>query len=235
MLKCLHQRCFMILLILPNVYSRQSGFSYWPTCNPPSRGHSRGCTGHSFMLQGNKIDCEDEVKLLGVTFDFKLTFNSHVSHICKKASQQLNVLKRIGNNLSKLGKLTIYYSFILSNFNYCPLVWHFCGEGNTKKLEKIQERALRFIYNDSDSSYENLLEKSQLPSLRLRRLRSMAIEVFKIINKQTPVYLHDLVTIKKSSYSFRYNNTVNIPRVNTTRYGLHSLRWCSKIVERTSK
>ena len=49
----------------------------------------------SFMLQGNKIDCEDEVKLLGVTFDFKLTFNSHVSHICKKASQQLNVLKRI--------------------------------------------------------------------------------------------------------------------------------------------
>ena len=49
----------------------------------------------SFMLQGNKIDCEYEVKLLGVTFDFKLTFNSHVSHICKKASQQLNVLKRI--------------------------------------------------------------------------------------------------------------------------------------------
>jgi hypothetical protein len=94
----------------------------------------------------------------------------------------------------------------LSNFNYCPLVWHFCGESNTKKLEKIQERALRFIYNNSDSSYENLLEKSQLPSLRLRRLRSMAIEVFKIINKQTPVYLHDLVTIKKSSYSFRYNN-----------------------------
>ena len=36
----------------------------------------------------------------------------------------------------------------------------FCGESNTKKLDKIQERALRFIYNDSDSSYENLLEKS---------------------------------------------------------------------------
>jgi hypothetical protein len=119
------------------------------------------------------------LNLLGVTFDFKLTFNSH-------------------------GKLTIYYSFILSNFNYCPLVWHFCGEGNTKKLEKIQERAIRFIYNDSDSSYENLLEKSQLPSLRLRRLRSMAIEAFKIINKQTPVYLHDLVTIKKIPIPFAY-------------------------------
>jgi hypothetical protein len=59
----------------------------------------------SFMLQGNKIDCEDEVNLLGVTFDFKLTFNSHISHICKKASQQLNVLKRIGNNLKSFNNI----------------------------------------------------------------------------------------------------------------------------------
>jgi hypothetical protein len=51
------------------------------------------CIFSSFFVllsQGNKID---EVKLLGVTFVFKLTFNSHVSHICKKASQQLNVLE----------------------------------------------------------------------------------------------------------------------------------------------
>jgi hypothetical protein len=61
---------------------------------------------------------------------------------------QLNVLKRIDKHHTKFGKLTIYYSFIMSNFNHCPLVWHFCGEVNTKKVEKIQERALRFIYED---------------------------------------------------------------------------------------
>jgi hypothetical protein len=61
------------------------------------------------LLNLSEGNC-DFSSLLGVTFDFKLTFNSHVSHICKKASQQLNVLKRIGNNLSKLGKLTIYHS-----------------------------------------------------------------------------------------------------------------------------
>ena len=53
-----------------------------------------------------------------------------------------NVLKRIGKHLAKLGRLTIYFSFIMSNFNYCPIVWHFCGETNTRKIEKIQERAL---------------------------------------------------------------------------------------------
>ena len=72
----------------------------------------------AFNLEGNTIKCDDEVKLLGVTFDFKLNFNAHISNVCKKASQQLNVLKRIGKHLNRLGRLTIYYSFILSNFNY---------------------------------------------------------------------------------------------------------------------
>jgi hypothetical protein len=57
--------------------------------------------------------------------------------------------------------------------------------------------ALRFIYNNSHSSYENLLEKSQLPSLRLRRLRSMAIEVFKIINKQTQSHARNICIAKR--------------------------------------
>jgi hypothetical protein len=80
----------------------------------------------------NKIKCEKEVKLLGVTIDFLLKFNSHISNICKKASRQLNVLKRLGKYLNKLDKLTIYHSFILSNFNFCPLSWHFCSEANAK-------------------------------------------------------------------------------------------------------
>jgi hypothetical protein len=37
-----------------------------------------------FDLAGNKIKCEEEVKLPGVTIDFELKFNSHISNICKK-------------------------------------------------------------------------------------------------------------------------------------------------------
>jgi hypothetical protein len=81
--------------------------------------------------------------------------------------------KGIGRYLNKLGRLTIYYSFILSNFNYCPVTWHFYSEKNTKKMEKIQERALKFIYNDYVLNYEELLEKSKMPSLKVRRLKSI--------------------------------------------------------------
>ena len=178
-----------------------------------------------FELKGNRIECESYVKLLGVTIDYELNFDKHISEICKKASRQLNVLKRIGKYLNRLGRLTIYYSFILSNLNYCPITWHFCSAKNTVKMDKIQERALRFVYNDFTSSYEELLHMSKLPSLKVRRMRSIAIETFKIINRKGPSYLYDLINIKKHQYSFRYKNTAQLPQVRTTRYGINSFRF----------
>ena len=68
-----------------------------------------------------------------------------------------------------------------------------------KSLKKIQERALRFIYNDYNSDYDTLLLNSKMPTLKLRRLRTMALEAFKILNHQEPVYLHDMLNLKKKN------------------------------------
>ena len=46
----------------------------------------------------------------------------------------------------------IYNSFIISNFNYCPAVWHFCNAASTNKTEKIKERILRCINDGFTSS-----------------------------------------------------------------------------------
>ncbi len=62
-------------------------------------------------------------------------------------------------NLDKESKLAIYRSYILSNFNCCPLVWHCCVIQNSRNIEKIQERALRFAYEDYESTYDILLKK----------------------------------------------------------------------------
>ena len=93
----------------------------------------------------------------------------------------------------KLNKLAIFHTFILSNFIFCPLAWHFCTEGNTKKMENIQDRALRFVYDDFTSSYEELLNKINLPTLYIRRMRTVAIETFKILHGLCPPVLSYLV------------------------------------------
>ena len=52
----------------------------------------------------------------------------------------------------------------------------------------------------------------------------MACEVFKIVNKLSPEYIQDMISIKTSTYNFRGERKADIPRVNTTRYGLRSFR-----------
>ena len=194
---------------------------------PGKSGHEN-CT--SLTICGSEIKCEDSVKLLGVTIDFMLNFDTHVSDICRKAAKQINVLLRIGRHLTVETKILIYKSFIKSNFNYCPLVWHFCSKGSTAKMEKLQYRALRLVFNDFTSSYEALLERANMPTLNISRIRLMAIETFKILHKMTPIYLHDLVSYKESNYSFRYEKVADIPRVRTTRYGKSTFSYEAAVV-----
>ena len=179
----------------------------------------------SFTIDNIEIECEESVTLLGVNIDFLLNFNSHVSEICKKASKQLAVLKRLGRFLTKKGKLTIYNSFIASNFNYCPIVMHFCNVASTNKMEKIQERALRFIYNDFQSSTEAWLSLSDTSSLHIKRMKLMACEAYKIINELSPTYIRDLINVKVSQYNFRNEHQASLSQVNSTRYGLKSFRY----------
>ena len=110
------------------------------------------------------------------------------------------------------------------------MAWHFCSKANTHKMEKVQERALRFIYEDYDSTYDQLLLKAKTPSLEIKRLRSMAIECFKIIHDLSPPCLSDLVSYKNSSYNFRYSNLLEIPHVRTTTYGKKSFQYAAPIL-----
>ena len=50
----------------------------------------------SFQIGQTNIKCEENVTLLGINIDFMLKFDNHVSEICKKASKQLAILKRLG-------------------------------------------------------------------------------------------------------------------------------------------
>ena len=146
---------------------------------------------------------EAEVKVQGVTIDHKLCFSQHISACCKKAARQLNALARISKHLNINSRRAIYNSFIMSNFNYCPLVWHFCGQVNNQKLEKIQERALRILFADYNSSYRELLEKAGTTTLLIQRLRLIALTVFTSLHGLNPPCLNDLFTPKSVPYEMR--------------------------------
>ena len=92
-----------------------------------------------------------------IHIDNKLSFDKHISTLCQRASQQCNALNWPAKFLSKESKECLFNAFILFNFMYGNLVWHFCSKKNALKLEKINRQALRIVVNDYTLSYTDLL------------------------------------------------------------------------------
>ena len=120
---------------------------------------------------GKQIPVSKEIKLLGVTLDKKLKFESHIADICRKVGSQTNALSRLKNIPPCKTKEALYRAFISPYFSYCSQVWYHCGRRNIEKLERTNARALRFVYNDVISSYgiEALLGRIGSRSTLLRK------------------------------------------------------------------
>ena len=173
------------------------------------------------MYIDNKIvTSEHSVKLLGIEIDNQLNFDNNVSTLCKKAGSQLNAIGRLRKYIGFPGKKALIEAFVFSNFNYCPLVWHFTSMTSTNKIESIQKRALRLLFNDYTSTYDSLITKANKPTMGLKRYRTLALEIFKTLNVSNPTYMQDLFYLGSSSE--RRPNNIAVVRTNTNTYGRKS-------------
>ena len=77
-------------------------------------------------IEENRVPTADHVELLGVEIDSKLTFNKHIETLCSKVNKKACAFDRLNNYISREQALTVCNAVILSNFNYCPLIWLFC-------------------------------------------------------------------------------------------------------------
>ena len=88
-------------------------------------------------------------KQLGAKFDSNLSFESHITSICKKASQKLHVLARISHYMDLNKRRNLMKAFITSQFSYCPLIWMFHSRNLNNKINRIHETALRLVYQNN--------------------------------------------------------------------------------------
>ena len=126
---------------------------------------------------GSPINVSNSVTLLGVTIDSKLKFNKHVSKIYHKTITKISAFSRASNYLDGKQSLILYNSFITSQFNYCPLIWMFCGKAANKDLNRTHKRALHILHNNYSSSFEEFLHKSNKCTIHAKNLRRLMLEV----------------------------------------------------------
>ena len=171
------------------------------------------------------ISNSTDEKILGVYFDNKLNFNTHLMKLCKKASQKLHALARVSNLMSIKQRKIIMNAFIHSQFNYCPLIWMCHSRTVHSLINNIHERALRIVYKDNISSFTQLLEKSGSVSIHHRNLQALAIEVYKALNNLSSPLMSDLIKLKETTYNLRNASVLVSTNKKTTNYGINSISY----------
>ena len=123
---------------------------------------------HKIILNNNEIASSNEEKLVGILLDSKLSFDSHITSLCKKAAKKLSALARMNHYLTPDQKSLQLNSVVKSQFSYCPLTWMFTSRYLNNALNN--ERALRLIYNDYELPSDRILENNKQKSIHQKIL-----------------------------------------------------------------
>ena len=178
---------------------------------------------------GEQIIWESErEKLLGVTMDKGLRFDKHVKIISDNASAKVTALSRLIRIVSTEKKKTLMNAFIESQFSHCPLVWMFCHSRKlNNRINHIQERGLRMVYEDYTSSFGELLRLNGSVTVHHRNIQLVAVLMFKVKNDLCPEIMKNIFLLNTDPKS---ENIFVIPRVKGEYMGKLSLRYFGPVV-----
>lgn len=178
----------------------------------------------AFKIDGTVIESQAEVKILGMKIDDKLCFNSHISMITKQISGKVNSMLRLTKLLNSQTKLNLYHAFVLSGFSYCASIYHFCNVSDALKLEKLNQRAVRIVFNDYTTKYYDLLVLNDMLPLFLLREMEIVMCVFRVLHELYPPFKNNFFLYAGSFYNLR-DSTIILRKCNTTTYGLNSFKY----------
>ena len=103
---------------------------------------------------GEDLISESNNAMLSIDIDLK--FDKHVLKLCSKADQKLSALSRMAKLFSFNKRRTRVKAFLESQFKYCPIVWMCHSRRTNKKINRLHERALRIVYDDDVSTFDQL-------------------------------------------------------------------------------
>jgi hypothetical protein len=139
------------------------------------------------------IEPSDSLKLLGVTYDCKLTFNSHINNVCKSVNVHLRSLKHIRKYLDKQTANIVATSIIASRLDYCNALLAGITEYNMKRLQNLQTHAAKIVTQNYQNHQRNLLTELHWLPVRHRIDYKISLITYKAINTNNPKYLKDLI------------------------------------------
>ena len=134
---------------------------------------------HNYTMDNYELEHVFEEKDLGITLDFEMNFDEHISSKIKKANAIMGLIRRSFSYLDEKLFRKLYVTFVRPHLDYGQVIWspHFMRQINM--IENVQKRATRLVDGLENLEYTQRLARLKLPTLAERRARGDMIEVWK--------------------------------------------------------
>ncbi len=176
----------------------------------------------TLSIDGQELEQVQIFKYLGIMLDEALTFEHHVTYVCKKANQKNGVLRKIRKFLTQKLTLMLYKSLVLPQFDYVDVVYMTATNEQLSRLQLIQNKSCRIILRAHKRT--NIAEMHtilNLPMLDTRRNNHLSALCHKnIYNSEESSLKHVFNKVADSrSRTTRHSSKMNmiVPNIKSTK------------------
>ncbi|XP_060775509.1 uncharacterized protein LOC132885169 [Neoarius graeffei] len=167
----------------------------WKTTFEPSKckfvilSRKRTPSALDLHFNGHQLTMANELDILGVTIDKKLSWLKHLNKISIRAGQKLAALRRVASKLTTESRATVYKLQVHSVMEYASLSWMSASPTHLGLLDNIQKKVLKIIGVDQDTAST----KHSISSLGHRRQVAATTVLFKMHTRHCPTDLRDML------------------------------------------
>lgn len=162
------------------------------------------------FMNNEKIEQVHEIKYLGIIIDKTLNFKSNLDYVCKKIARKVYFFKKIRNNIPFSCAMNIYNTIIKPHFEYCSSILYLNNNEMMKRLQILQNKAMRSILKvDRYTSKSVLLSSLNWLNVEQKIKINVLLIIFKIKYNLYPMYLTEKLKYVKDIHNYNLRNLQN--------------------------
>ena len=140
-------------------------------------------------LNEEKIYQESENRLLGITIDNQLRWDSHTNNVCKTVSRRVFFLSKLRYIVDIDTRKLFFNAHIKPHIDYASVVGYGCSDVLKKRLNSLYRRAVKLIFTDTTLTTDQKLKEMRIMSLQKQLEYNKGLFMYRGFNNETPEYM----------------------------------------------
>ena len=158
----------------------------------------------TLSIDNQPIHQVESSKFLGLYIDEKLYWKLHISYLAGKIARGVGIILKARKYFTNECMVQLYNAFIVPYMMYCNQIWGSTYKSNLRKLQVLQNKAVRIITGSSrKTSIEWMYNEFRILNLYEINLYLVGKFMFKVFHEDVPNVFDNFFT---DDYSIHEHN-----------------------------